>query len=154
MDIGDFTFIANVQKRQPERFQRPEKCKRDNIMGSISNILTPTSTRQHVWMPTHLILQKNGFIIHQIVIQLQPLHTYQSHHQVIRSHAFDSPTIRINLVYHHWPCKDILICHFKWPVTRFWCQMHFQCCMIKMTCRKAFSSCLRLQATGLRNPYQ
>ena len=32
LDIGDFTFIAHAQKRQPERFKRPEKCKRNNVL--------------------------------------------------------------------------------------------------------------------------
>ena len=35
LDIDDFTFIAHAQKRQPERFKRPDKCKRDNAPDDI-----------------------------------------------------------------------------------------------------------------------
>ena len=34
LDIGDFTFIAHAQKRQPERFSRPEKCKRNMALNT------------------------------------------------------------------------------------------------------------------------
>ena len=32
LDIDDFTFIAHAQKRQSERFQRPEICVRDTVL--------------------------------------------------------------------------------------------------------------------------
>ena len=36
LDIDDFTFIAHAQKRQSERFWRPEKCKRNTTTRSDS----------------------------------------------------------------------------------------------------------------------
>ena len=38
-----YLFIAHAQKRQSERFSRPEKCKRDNVMRREQRV----ETRRH-----------------------------------------------------------------------------------------------------------